>query len=99
MFDLSQPGDGGWSPEPPASSEAIQLAESQSKLLFPDTYRDFLKYSNGGTGDLSVEPGLIAFWKCEELSDNNRDYEMESHRWQCTPNWVMALPFNVHPTY
>jgi hypothetical protein len=79
IVELIQPTTGEWSPERPASCEAIELAELQNKVVFPDTYQEFLKYSNGGSGDLPVPPFLLIFWKCEELLSRNQLYEIENN--------------------
>ncbi len=75
--------NGSWTPKPPASVELIRRAEEQSGLSFPDAYRRFLRYSNGGSGDLPVSPGFIIFWHCEELAESNQD----SHTAEALPGF------------
>src|SRR5262249_49133489 len=74
---LVQPTIGSWNPAPPATKESVELAEQCLKLTFPDVYKDFLCYSNGGEGDLPIQLGLVRFWSADELADANADYEVE----------------------
>lgn len=58
----------------PASSEQIQLAQSQSTITFPQAYIDLLLLSNG----LASE-GCLALHKIEALTARNADYEVAEY--------------------
>jgi hypothetical protein len=51
----------------------------ESSIVLPDTYLDFLRYSNGGEGSLSREPGWAGFWRAEEILDLNLKYRVFSN--------------------
>jgi hypothetical protein len=40
----------------------------------PADYLAFLRLSNGGEGELGVEPGWFQLWPAEEVASLNRDY-------------------------
>jgi hypothetical protein len=42
----------------------------------PAAYFAQLSVSNGGEGDLGVEPGWIALWRCEEVVPSNAGYSL-----------------------
>ena len=46
-----------WSRNDQASTEAIQDLVSKCAIELPGKYLEFLRYSNGGEGELGVEPG------------------------------------------
>ena len=45
-------------------------------MRLPQSYFDQLAASNGGEGDLGVEPGWIAFWPAEEVLESNAAYSL-----------------------
>jgi len=65
-----------WRGESPASEVAIQQLLSNSGIALPAAYLNHLRCSNGGEGDLSIEPYWVSFWKAEEVVELNRSYEV-----------------------
>lgn len=62
-----------WTREGPADRRAIeQLAAALPAL--PVDYLAFLRLSNGGEGELGVEPGWFQLWPAEDVPSLNRDY-------------------------
>jgi hypothetical protein len=68
-----------WEAEAPASEEAIEQLLQRSKLPLPGDYLDFLRYSIGGQGFLTVQPRLFSLWPAEQTVDNNLDYQMPDY--------------------
>jgi hypothetical protein len=68
--------NGIWRPEPPASQRALAALREQAPVRLPAAYFDHLTSSNGGEGDLGVEPGWIAFWPAEEVISLNTEYSI-----------------------
>lgn len=66
----------GFSPDPPASAEAIDRLVAECGVELPPAYVEQLCQSNGGAGDLAVEPGWIQFWPAEEILEANAGYEV-----------------------
>ncbi|HEU6450555.1 MAG TPA: SMI1/KNR4 family protein [Gemmatimonadaceae bacterium] len=64
-----------WTREEPASEEAVALLAAELPQLPPD-YLAFLKLSNGGEGELGVEPGWFALWRAEEVAEMNAEYQV-----------------------
>lgn len=77
IVDVLQDSSRKWYRQPPASSKAIADLIDCSGLDLPHDYQTFLASSNGGEGDLSVEPGWFNFWPVEEALQLNRDYEVQ----------------------
>jgi hypothetical protein len=46
----------------------------QASVKLPATYLEQLAVSNGGEGDLGVDPGWISFWPAEEVVKLNDRY-------------------------
>ena len=61
----------------PASLDSIQHLVDSAALEFPEEYLAFLAYSNGGGGELGVNPGWFQLWPAEEVVDLNQGYEVE----------------------
>ena len=67
---------GVWRGESPAPESAIERLLIESDLPLPTAYLNQLRRSNGGEGDLAIEPGWVSFWKAEEVVQLNRAYEV-----------------------
>ena len=72
-----------WTPGPGATQDAIDALRRAAPIELPSAYLEQLRRSNGGEGDLAVEPGWIVFWPAEEVIENNQGYEVEQ--------WVPGL--------
>jgi SMI1/KNR4 family protein SUKH-1 len=66
--------DGIWRPEPPADEKALAALREQAGIRLPAAYLEQLAASNGGEGDLGVDPGWISFWPAETVVTSNVDY-------------------------
>ena len=66
-----------WEREPPAVSEAIQVLIAKLGVQLPADYITLLGYSNGGEGELGVEPGWFYLWSVEDLLKYNKGYNVE----------------------
>jgi len=71
------PNNVHWYPQPPASPEAIAALRAQSGLDLPPAYLAFLERSNGGNGDLGIDPGWVSLWPAEEVVGLNHGYEVQ----------------------
>jgi hypothetical protein len=71
------PNNAHWYSQPPASLEAITALRAQSGLDLPPAYLAFLERSNGGDGELGIEPGWVSLWPAEEVVGLNRNYQEE----------------------
>lgn len=63
-----------WEREPPASEEAIQALIREAGLDFPEEYLEFLRYSNGGEGQLGIHPLWFLIFPAEAVLEANRRY-------------------------
>lgn len=66
-----------WHRQPPADAAIVQELLIQSELNLPKDYLDYLRFSNGGDGDLGDRVGWCSLWPAEEVIQLNRDYEIQ----------------------
>jgi SMI1 / KNR4 family (SUKH-1) len=62
----------------PADEVAIRVAENESNSTFPDEYRDFLLFTNGGEGFVG-SGSYAALWRAEEVCSFNKEYEVSKY--------------------
>ena len=65
---------GIWRGNTAASTDAIDQLRAHVPFELPATYMQLLAASNGGEGDLGVEPGWIQVWPAEAVIENNGSY-------------------------
>src|SRR5262249_38848643 len=68
-----------WFDPPPASEAHIQALVSSSPFPLPNTYLDYLRKSNGGEGDLAIDPWWLAIWPAEDVLENNASYQVSQN--------------------
>jgi hypothetical protein len=68
-----------WDREPPASAEVIGKLISESRLKLPEDYLAFLLQSNGGEGELGIQPGWFRIWQAEEVIQAGLEYEVPKY--------------------
>jgi hypothetical protein len=68
---------GKWHKQTPCSEEELQALVGRATVQLPPEYVAYLRESNGGGGDIGVEPGWIEFWRAKEVPENNRGYEVQ----------------------
>ena len=67
---------GTWRGAAPASNSSLESLKATAQIQLPADYVRFLSISNGGEGDLAIEPGWVAFWPAEHILELNREYEI-----------------------
>lgn len=68
-----------WRGKPPASEDVLRQLRANCAFTLPPAYLDLLRFSNGGEGDISIEPDWCCLWAAEEVIENNKDYEVSEH--------------------
>ena len=68
--------NGTWRPAAPAGELALKTLRDQATVRLPTAYLQQLATSNGGEGDLGVDPGWIVFWPAEEVLSLNTTYSL-----------------------
>jgi hypothetical protein len=69
----------GWKQELPAKTNEITKLIKQVKNNLPKEYIELLKFSNGGEGELQIEPGWFQLWKANEVINKNKVYEIDKY--------------------
>ena len=67
---------GIWRKAPPAEVDSIAVLLAASPVELPDSYLNFLKFSNGGEGELGIQPGWFLAWPAEEVEEHNLGYQV-----------------------
>ena len=68
-----------WKRKPPAKHEILQKLIAESKGKLPDDYIALLHHSNGGEGELGIEPGWFQIWPTEKVLEFNQSYEVDEN--------------------
>ena len=74
-----------WTCEPPASEAEIQMLVSHFGDNLPTEYLDLLSFSNGGEGDIEMQPVLFRLWSTDEVIEANQDLQVS----EFLPGFVM----------
>ena len=61
--------------ESPAAESALAALAAATGCPLPPGYLEFLRVSNGGEGDLCIEPWWFCVWPAEEVMENNTGYK------------------------
>jgi len=77
LSDILKDASAKWDREVPANPESIRNLVAESKIELPEEYLTLLLYSNGGEGELAIEPGWFQLWPAEKVMEMNRLYEVE----------------------
>ncbi|MCF7787889.1 MAG: SMI1/KNR4 family protein [Prosthecobacter sp.] len=68
-----------WLREAPASESAITSLVASSSWELPADYLDFLRLSNGGEGELGIQPCWFCMWRAEEVIAFATDYQVADY--------------------
>lgn len=74
--DILEDPSGEWDRESPANSDALDVLIAEADIELPDDYLELLRYSNGGEGNLAVEPGWFQLWPAERVVEFNNGYKV-----------------------
>ena len=64
-----------WQAEPASEVVLRELLAALPRAL-PNEYLAFLRFSNGGEGDLGVKPGWFCPWRAEDVVAHNEGYRV-----------------------
>jgi len=64
---------------PPASEDSIRALKNNCEWDLPADYLSFLRLSNGGDGELGIDPGWFQIWPAEEVLPLNEGYEIHTN--------------------
>jgi hypothetical protein len=67
---------GIWRGEAPADEAQLETLRAALPAAIPNSYFEFLRFSNGGEGDLGIEPGWFCPWPAEEVLRYNEVYRV-----------------------
>jgi hypothetical protein len=64
-----------WQRASPTKSDVLHQLVAQAGIKLPGDYLTFLLHSNGGEGELDIDPGWFQIWPAEEIVELNNGYE------------------------
>jgi hypothetical protein len=78
VLDLQRYKDkaSNWKGEPPADELQIRGLSDYFENKLPIEYLDFLRFNNGGEGDLSTQPILFQLWSVDEVIESDKDLQV-----------------------
>lgn len=65
-----------WYRQAPAPEEAIQALIRDTGLDFPEEYLGLLRYSNGGEGELAVDPLWFVIFPVQDVVERNQGLQI-----------------------
>ncbi len=68
-----------WHRQAPALPESVRKLVIESGIELPEEYLTLMLHSNGGEGDLALEPGWVQIWPVEQVVELNKGYEVEKN--------------------
>ncbi|MEM7333463.1 MAG: SMI1/KNR4 family protein [Chloroflexota bacterium] len=68
-----------WHTQPPAKPNAIKKLKQKANIELPAEYIALLQFSNGGEGELRIDPGWFQIWPAENVIEFNLGYEVHIH--------------------
>ncbi len=76
LLDLVADPSAAWTRAAPASRAAVDRLRAALGERVPEEYLSFLLLSNGGEGELGLEPGWFSLWPAEKVLETNAAYEV-----------------------
>jgi hypothetical protein len=76
LSQMLEDATANWYRHAPASEEAIQALIRETGLDFPEEYLSLLRYSNGGEGELAVQPLWFVIFPVENVVKRNQGLEI-----------------------
>lgn len=65
-----------WSREAVARSDVLEGLRRDAPVILPEELIAFYAASNGGEGELAIEPGWFSLWRAEDIVSRNVEYEV-----------------------
>ena len=65
-----------WITQPPASDLALEHLIAGSPWTLPDDYLAYLRGSNGGEGEINVQPCYCVLWPAEDVLTCHTEYQV-----------------------
>lgn len=79
IIELIQDASAAWDRQPPATESIVAKLASESGYNLPEDYLTFLRQTNGGEGELGVQPGWFQIWNAEEVIEFGVEYEVPKY--------------------
>ena len=80
FYGIFQQNQNNWHREAGASTLAIQTLKNATAFELPAQYFEFLSWTNGGEGELPVDPYWFIIWPAEEVMPANNELQVRHMR-------------------
>ena len=68
-----------WDRKSPASEAVLSKLSLEAGFELPNDYLTFLSHSNGGEGELGIQPGWFILWEAENVIQFGIEYEVPKY--------------------
>ena len=79
IADFISDSTADWDRKPPAEGSTVSKLAVEAGCELPKDYLAFLRHSNGGEGELGVEPGWFQLWEAENVIQFGLEYEVPKY--------------------
>ncbi len=79
ILHILQDSTATWNREAPAKPKSLRKLVTEAWVELPEEYLALLGYSNGGEGQLGIEPGWFQLWPAEDVIDLNKACNIEEY--------------------
>lgn len=79
IADIIQDGTADWDRKSPASEAVVSKLAVEAGCDLPEDYLNFMRHSNGGEGELGIQPGWFQLWEAENVIQFGIEYEVPKY--------------------
>ncbi len=79
LEDIIKDSARDWQRFSPAKPESLRVLKDASEIELPDDYLAFLSQTDGGEGELPVQPFWFQIWPSEKVVEYNDGYEVKKN--------------------
>lgn len=79
ITDIIQDGTADWDRRSPASEAVVSKLALEAGCDLPEDYLNFMRRSNGGEGELGIQPGWFQLWEAENVISFGIEYEVPQY--------------------
>ena len=79
ITDIIHDSTADWDRRSPASEAVVSKLALEAGFELPKDYLTFIRHSNGGEGELGVQPGWFHLWEAENVIQFGIEYEVPKY--------------------
>ena len=79
IADIIRDTTADWDRKSPALEAVVTKLDLEAGCDLPKDYLNFMRHSNGGEGELGVQPGWFQLWEAENVIQFGIEYEVPKY--------------------